>query len=484
MTAPRRSPRTLRTLLLAAAGLLACALAALLPAMDGGGNGGPGTAEAQGVSYATNLRLSGWTGCNSIRLTWTPTRVVVSGSPQWAIQKRVNNGDWTAAATALRPMNMGDVYWNLTGLNCTDKNEFRIRLGRQTSPSPNDSIWSDAVTAPSRPSQVAGLVFQSVNETRISVSWSTPPSYSTITGYTLNWRQNQGGTGDWTAVTGISASTASRTISGLTPGTAYEVRVAARTSAGMGAWSEILFARTSASIFANNPPDNVKIKELTSDDVSVNLSISWEAVTNATAYELERRVGDVLTSLVTGVVPGSTATDTHLEDSYIKKPNEAGELIYRVRARKGSGQSAQYTPWSPEYFYAFYSAGNVPVGSSELAAEIAGNRSLPADVRGVRDGVGGAVEQVFEPAGLQVDGDGIATALAVFPALALLIFGAAVGWQQGAPALGLGIGYLMFTMSLYAGNALLGLPIIWPMLATLVIVLVGVIAAASKLRRA
>ena len=468
MTAPRRFPRPPRALLLAAAGLLACALAALLPALDGGG--APGTAEAQG-SLASNLRLSGWTNCNSIRLTWTPNEGG-SGLWTWEIQKRVNNGDWDAAATARQPRNMGDVYWTITGVNCVDKNEFRIRIRR--------GVWSDTVTAPSAPSQVAGLVFQSVNETRISVSWSTPPSYSTITGYTLAYRENQGGTGDWTTDDAIAATVNSKTIGSLTPGTAYEVRVAAKTSVGTGAWSEILFARTSASLFANKPPDDLKITELSRSPTAVNLSLSWSAVTGVTLYEVEQRLDKVLTTLRTGTAPGSAATDTHLEIGHTKDENDAGEFSFRVRARKGSGQSAQYTPWSPEAYYRFYGEGKVKV-PSQLAAEVAGNRELPADVRAVRDGVGGAVEQVFAPTGLQVDGAGIAAAAAILPCLAVFLFVAGLGWQAGAPAMGLGAGYALMTLGLFVGNALLGLDIIWPMLAVLVAVLVGGGAAARKL---
>ena len=323
-------------------------------------------------------------------------------------------------------------------------------------------------------------MFQSVNETRISVSWSTPPSYSTITGYTLAYRENQGGTGDWTTDNSIAATVNSKTIGSLTPGTAYEVRVAAKTSVGTGAWSEILFARTSASLFANKPPDDLKITELSRSPTAVNLSLSWSAVTGVTLYEVEQRLDDVLTTLRTGTAPGSAATDTHLEIGHTKDENDAGEFSFRVRAQKGSGQSAQYTPWSPEAYYRFYGEGKVEV-PSQLAAEVAGNRELPADVRAVREGVGGAVEQVFAPTGLQVDGEGIAAAVAILPCLAVFLFVAGLGWQAGAPAMGLGAGYALMTLGLFVGNALLGLDIIWPMLAVLVAVLVGGGAAARKL---
>ena len=466
MTAPRRFPRPPRALLLAAAGLLACALAALLPALDGGG--APGTAEAQ----ARNVAYVSWTKCSVLRVS---SELRYEGRIRVRARYRVNNrAEWTERNLGTYASSYGrNTTVAISGLNCVNKYEVAIASG--------DGYWStDTVTAPSAPSQVAGLVFQSVNETRISVSWSTPPSYSTITGYTLAYRENQGGTGDWTTDNSIAATVNSKTIGSLTPGTAYEVRVAAKTSVGTGAWSEILFARTSASLFANKPPDDLKITELSRSPTAVNLSLSWSAVTGVTLYEVEQRLDDVLTTLRTGTAPGSAATDTHLEMGHTKDENDAGEFSFRVRARKGSGGSAQYTPWSPEAYYRFYGEGKVEV-PSQLAAEVAGNRELPADVRAVRDGVGGAVEQVFAPTGLQVDGEGIAAAVAILPCLAVFLFVAGLGWQAGAPAMGLGAGYALMTLGLFVGNALLGLDIIWPMLAVLVAVLVGGGAAARKL---
>ena len=473
MTAWRRSPRARRAgLLTAALALLAAALLALA------GLGAPATAEAQGTPVATNLRLSGWTNCNTITVTFNAA-LPHSRTVTWIAQKRVNNGEWTTADTARYAGDRRNASIRLTGLSCVARNDIRITLAGL----PSDGYVSSAsVTAPSLPAQVAGLVFQSVNQTRVSVGWSTPPSYSPITGYTLQHRENQGGTGAWTTVTpDIASNVNSKTIAELTPGTAYEVRVAAKTSVGTGAWSETLFARTSAPEAADTqPPDNLKITELHVEDTSINLSLSWEKVSGAAVYEVEQRVGDTLTTLTTGTAPNTLGTDTHLETTYAKGENDSGELVFRVRARKGSGQSATYTDWSPESFYRFYGAGKVDA-PSELAAEVAGNRQLPADVRAVREGVGGAVEQVFAPTGLQVDGKGIVAAVAILPCLAVFLFVAGLGWQAGAPAMGLGAGYVLMTMGLFVGNALLGLDIIWPMLAVLIAVLVGGGAAVRKL---
>lgn len=454
----------------AALPLLAAALLGVLLALAGGG--APGAAEAQPRS----LTFVGWPTCSTLQVA---AILRYNGRIAVRARYRINDGaDWTERSLGTYSSGFRrSTTVSISGLNCVNKYTVAIATG--------DGEWStETVTAPSQPSQVAGLVFQSVNQTRISVSWSTPPSYSALTGYTLQYRENQGGSGAWTTATpAIAANVNSKTIASLTPGTAYEVRVAAKTSVGTGPWSETLFARTSAPEAADtNPPDNLKITELHVEDTSINLSISWEAVDGAAAYQVERRVDDVLTTLTTGTstAPGSGATDTHLETTYAKEENDSGELAFRVRARKGSGQSATYTDWSPEYYYRFYGAGKVDA-PSELAAEVAGNRQLPADVRAVQEGVGGAVEEVFAPSGLQVDGEGIVAAVAILPCLAVFLFVAGLGWQAGAPAMGLGAGYVLMTMGLFVGNALLGLDIVWPMLAVLVAVLVGGGAAARRL---
>ena len=459
-----------RPLLTAALPLLAAALLGVLLALAGGGGGAPGTAEAQPRA----LTFVGWQSCSTLQVG---AILRYRGRIAVRARYRINDGaDWTERSLGTYSSNFGrSTTVSISGLNCVNKYTVAIAKG--------DGEWStETVTAPSAPSQVAGLVFQSVNQTRVSVSWSTPPSYSPLTGYTLQYRENQGGSGAWTTATpAIAANVNSKTIASLTPGTAYEVRVAAKTSVGTGAWSETLFARTSAPEAADtNPPDNLKITELHVEDTSINLSITWEAVDGVSVYEVERRVGETLTTLTTGTAPNTSGTDTHLETTYAKEENDSGELAFRVRARKGSGQSATYTDWSPESYYRFYGAGKVDA-PSELAAEVAGNRQLPADVRAVREGVGGAVEEVFAPSGLQVDGEGIVAAVAILPCLAVFLFVAGLGWQAGAPAMGLGAGYVLMTMGLFVGNALLGLDIVWPMLAVLVVVLVGGGAAARRL---
>ena len=69
----------------------------------------------------------------------------------------------------------------------------------------------------------------------ISVSWTppTPPTGSTVTGYSIQYRI--GSSGDYTTTTDPGRGSTSTTISGLQLGRTYQVRVGARTEIGVGA---------------------------------------------------------------------------------------------------------------------------------------------------------------------------------------------------------------------------------------------------------
>ena len=68
---------------------------------------------------------------------------------------------------------------------------------------------------------------------KIRVSWTppTPPTGSTITGYSIQYRI--GSSGDYTTATDPGRGSTSTTISGLQLGRTYQVRVGARTEIGI-----------------------------------------------------------------------------------------------------------------------------------------------------------------------------------------------------------------------------------------------------------
>ena len=109
-----------------------------------------------------------------------------------------------------------------------------------------ESVISFAVVAATAPPQTRapdapGTPDLSPHDsTSLAVSWTAPASDggAAITGYTVQWKEE---TGSWDTPADVSEAAAtgtSHTITGLTQGTAYSVRIKARNSAGDGAPSE------------------------------------------------------------------------------------------------------------------------------------------------------------------------------------------------------------------------------------------------------
>ncbi|MCU0274267.1 MAG: fibronectin type III domain-containing protein, partial [Acidimicrobiales bacterium] len=122
----------------------------------------------------------------------------------------------------------------ITGLVNGTGHAFRVSAvnaaGAGTPAGPVDATPRTVADAPGAPSVTPG-------DGELAVSWSAPAADggAAITDYALEYRTLP--SGSWTAVAdGVSAAT-DRTLTGLTTGTAYEVRVAAVNAAGTGAWS-------------------------------------------------------------------------------------------------------------------------------------------------------------------------------------------------------------------------------------------------------
>ena len=83
------------------------------------------------------------------------------------------------------------------------------------------------------------------------------------------------------------------------------------------------------------------------------------------------------------------------------------------------------------------------------------------------------MEELSEPTGFEVNTGAFLDLLGLLPGL--IIFGLAfyTGWQRGQSALGFSVGYALLTLSLFIAAALLGFPIVWPILLTVFSFAVG-----------
>ena len=102
--------------------------------------------------------------------------------------------------------------------------------GGTTTPTPTPTS-TPTVRVPAAP-----VVTATPSNGQISLSWAAPNNGgAAISGYDVQYRVS-GSTGGWTSEPDPGATATSDTIRGLTAGTAYQVQVRARNSAGNGAW--------------------------------------------------------------------------------------------------------------------------------------------------------------------------------------------------------------------------------------------------------
>ncbi|MDE0706075.1 MAG: SUMF1/EgtB/PvdO family nonheme iron enzyme [Rhodospirillaceae bacterium] len=174
---------------------------------------------------------------------------------------------WTAPADNGAAITGYDIHYRETGGNWQNANHtgtgttkriegltpdtaYQVRLRASNSEgagdwSPAATGWTDAATdvphAPSTPMLTAG-------ETWLEATWTAPADNgSAITGYDVRYRETGG---NWQDANHTGTGTAKR-IEGLSPDTAYQVRVRASNSEGAGDWSPAASARTDAATEAD-----------------------------------------------------------------------------------------------------------------------------------------------------------------------------------------------------------------------------------------
>ncbi|MDE0223240.1 MAG: fibronectin type III domain-containing protein, partial [Spirochaetaceae bacterium] len=137
----------------------------------------------------------------------------------------------------------------------------------------------DVPDAPAKPTVTAS------GSTKLAVSWTAPSSNgAAITGYQVRHRIN-GNMADWGSPAGAGTST-SKTLTGLTANTAYQVQVRAGNRLGQGDWSAPADGSTPAE-----PPPTPASFTVPASDADGNYEVSWAASAGAVRYQLQERIG-------------------------------------------------------------------------------------------------------------------------------------------------------------------------------------------------
>ncbi len=264
-------------------------------------------------------------GNTQLGVAWSaPTDTGGSPITRYKLQYRKgSSGAWTPITS-----DIGSTRTNHTiaGLTNGDSYEVQVRAENAQGTSPwSSSASATPATVPVAPADPT----LTVGNTQLSAAWSAPNNGgSAITRYELQYRK--GSSGAWTLISsGIGTS---HTITGLTNGDSYEVRVRAVNAQGDGAWSG---SSTATPDIAPNAPT---APTLTAGNT--HITATWSAPTDnggsaITRYELQYRTGGgAWTFITSGIGTNTSHTITGLTngDSY----------EVRVRAVNAQGNS----PWS------------------------------------------------------------------------------------------------------------------------------------------
>jgi hypothetical protein len=128
-------------------------------------------------------------------------------------------------------------FYQATGLNPGTNYEWQVRASNSAGWGPWQDDFATFTTSSLWPDSPPRPTVSNIGLTDGRVNWSAPDARgSTITGYQVQWSVNSGFSGATTSPT-QSASARSYTITGLSAGTRYYVRVRALSNEGNGNWS-------------------------------------------------------------------------------------------------------------------------------------------------------------------------------------------------------------------------------------------------------
>ncbi len=221
---------------------------------QGNGNSATGTATPIGPPYAPNAPTL--TGGNArITATWTAPADGGSTITEYHVQHRTSTaGTWSTTDTDnIATIDAATTSHPITGLTSST---YQVRVRAVNAQGNGDWSVSAALTLPVKPSAPNAPTLTGGNA-RITATWTAPADGgSAITAYHVQHRTSAAGTWSTTDTDNIATindGTTSSTITGLTNGTSYQVRVRAVNAIGTGDWSTSATGTTKISAAQTTP---------------------------------------------------------------------------------------------------------------------------------------------------------------------------------------------------------------------------------------
>ncbi len=150
---------------------------------------------------------------------------------------------------------------------------------------------------------VSGLAATNIQPDAVTATWTQLVTAPTNGWYSLQYRVV--GANTWTNAGTANSSATSRLISGLTPGTDYEMQIRWNCSSqSQGAWSSSVFFTTTSSNCATPMTLN------TPTTTSSTLNVTWTAVSGAAWYQFQYKESSSSTWISAGTAPASATSRT------------------------------------------------------------------------------------------------------------------------------------------------------------------------------
>ena len=257
---------------------------------------------------------------STIRMGRTDTEITVIFDTQVAatsydISYNFRNsvmGIWTTRNAITSPA-------RITGLTIDTSYQIRVRARNATQTGDWSTVFLESTSSTS-PSQTATKVTnvvatQGVDGTQLHIAYDTQ---ATIIPYRLEYRLAGVSNQFWTS---LEIRDNPKTISNLTPNTAYQIRVRTEAGGGVGEWSDIITATTASNLPAQPQPlpqvANLSVAQgITNTDLAVSFTPEPQAVYYDIAYRLTASAPSGLWSTVITVASPATISGLTPNTSY------------------------------------------------------------------------------------------------------------------------------------------------------------------------
>jgi len=191
----------------------------------------------------------------------------------------------------------------------------------------------------------------------MSLTWNASAG---ATEYVIQYRKS----GDTTWTSGQTVTTNTATVGSLLADTNYEFQVRAKNTGGESAWSNLTTGKTSATVV--NPPA-APTNFLSTGKTENSVLLAWDAVNDATGYEIQYRIGTGGWTQITGISE-TIRTITNLIAGITYE--------FQVRAVKGVEKSA----WTPTPPLSVKTSDASTPGGTITEAEFLAIKSMYADL--------------------------------------------------------------------------------------------------------